>query len=46
MVPRLGSLAKKRPHCETKEVCEENNLQLEVGRGGMWRVKGQKEGDI
>jgi len=27
MVQQLGSVAKKRPHCDTKEVREENNLR-------------------
>lgn len=30
MVQRLGPLAKKRPHCDTKEVCEENWLKFPV----------------
>lgn len=43
MVQQLGSVAKKRPHCDTKEVCGENNLHLQT-RG--WIVLGQMESDV
>jgi len=43
MVQQLGSVAKKRRHSDTKEVCGENNLHLQTWG---WIVLGQMESDV
>lgn len=43
IVQQLGSVAKKRRHCDTKEVCGENNLICILGG---WIVLGQMESDV